>query len=212
MKNSLLVEGKNDELVIKAICQKTKIDQTFDIREHDDKFEKSGIDNLLDAIPLVVKTMDGSMRLGIVVDTDYEKGQRWQQLKDRFEKLGYRFPEICPSDGLILDASPRLPKLGIWLMPDNATLGMLETFLKYLIESSDKLQEKADHILNEIERDNINLYDKTIHRDKAFMHTWLAWQTKPGDTLKFAVLRSYLTTNTELCNRFVSWLNRLFNE
>jgi hypothetical protein len=52
---------------------------------------------------------------------------------------------------------------------------------------------------------------KPIHKSKARIHTWLAWQEDPGTPMGLAITKSYLDTNQELCNLFVNWLNNLFN-
>jgi hypothetical protein len=43
----------------------------------------------------------------------------------------------------------------------------------------DTLHPKAEAILQELEQAGLNRYI-SIHHPKALIHTWLAWQEKPG--------------------------------
>ena len=51
--------------------------------------------------------------------------------------------------------------------------------MAYLIPAEDMLKYKAIAILDNIELEQLNFYS-LIHRQKAFIHTWLAWQAKSG--------------------------------
>ena len=94
-------------------------------------------------------------------------------------------------------------------MPDNKLPGMLEDFVIYLIPSEDKLREKAAVILNEIETEKLNSYSLT-HRPKALIHTWLAWQSKPGMPMGQAITAKALSNDSTIARIFVTWLNNLF--
>ncbi|MEZ4314138.1 MAG: DUF3226 domain-containing protein [Polyangiaceae bacterium] len=71
-------------------------------------------------------------RLGILLDADLSPGDRWQSLRTSLRGL-LDLPEQPYPGGTIVD-SPRTPgtgvsRLGVWLMPDNQSPGMLEDFL-----------------------------------------------------------------------------------
>jgi hypothetical protein len=68
----------------------------------------------------------------------------------------------------------------------------------------------AEETLKELETRKIQRY-KEVHRAKALMHTWIAWQDQPGIPLGQSTTR-HLTTDTALCQQFATWLNRLFND
>jgi hypothetical protein len=89
---------------------------------------------------------------------------------------------------------------------------MLEDFVKLLIRPDDLLSPFVHQILSQIEEQDIqDRYNPEVHRAKAFIHTWLAWQKDPGTPMGLALTKTYLDHNAELCLRFVGWLNRLFN-
>ena len=51
-----------------------------------------------------------------------------------------------------------------------------------------------------------------IHRAKAVIHTWLAWQSEPGVRMGAAVTRKYLEPQAPTALAFVAWLNQLLHE
>jgi hypothetical protein len=95
-------------------------------------------------------------------------------------------------------------------MPNNNDKGMLEDFVSFLISEDDKLLPKVDNALSEIEKEELNQY-KEIHKSKARIHTWLAWQEDPGTPMGLAITKKYLSTTPIICQDFISWLNKLFN-
>jgi hypothetical protein len=70
--------------------------------------------------------------LGVMLDADEHSAGRYQRLKDLFRQLYPELPELMPIDGLIAGNDDQ-KRLGIWLMPDNASEGCMETFLRYLV-------------------------------------------------------------------------------
>jgi len=96
-------------------------------------------------------------------------------------------------------------------MPNNSDIGMLEDFMLGIIPSADPLLEKASDIVAELDSDRNrypNLF-KAVHKSKATIHTWLAWHDKPGESLPTAVKKRLFDTNSGLCRRFASWLEKL---
>ena len=94
-------------------------------------------------------------------------------------------------------------------MPDNKDNGMLEDFISFLIPEDDKLLLVVDSTLNEIEMKQLNRYSE-IHKSKARIHTWLAWQEDPGAPLGISITKKYLTNDAEICNNLINWLVELF--
>ncbi len=94
-------------------------------------------------------------------------------------------------------------------MPDNQESGMLEDFLALWIPEDDKLRLKAEEILREIEREGLNQYGE-IHHAKALIHTWLAWQKKPGMPMGQAITAQVLRRESAIAQIFATWLKRLF--
>ncbi|MUG98947.1 hypothetical protein F7734_44305 [Scytonema sp. UIC 10036] len=206
--HQLLVEGKNDRHVIWSLCNQYQLPEEFSV-EVPVAEGTEGIEVLLDGLPLKLKEKNLKI-LGIVVDADRDLVARWQGLRDRLRESGYQdVPNASPNQGWVYSA-PELPKVGVWLMPNNQLPGMLEDFVACLIPTDDKLLPKAQSVLQEIEQSNINRYT-LIHRPKALIHTWLAWQEKPGMPMGQAITAKVLNSNSQVAIAFIEWLKLLFN-
>ncbi len=88
-------------------------------------------------------------------------------------------------------------------MPNNNDSGMLEDFIKFLIPDKDALLPIAESTLNSIESQFLNNY-KSIHRTKALVHTWLAWQEDSGTPMGLSITKKYLDTSVKECSVFVN--------
>ena len=200
----LLVEGNSDKRVIEALCKQHQISDLFSFTFP----SEGGIENLIATLP--VKLAEENLEtLGIVIDADLDITARWQAVTNKLKEFGYQNIPKAPVENGWIDRQPRLPKIGVWVMPDNKQRGMLEDFVAYLIPSEDRLRGKAAAILYEIEREQLNFYSLT-HRQKAFIHTWLAWQAKPGMPMGQAITAKALSGDSAIAKIFISWLDKLF--
>jgi hypothetical protein len=199
-KKLLLVEGNDDEHVISALCEKHQITENFKI------INCQGIDNLLERIPVEFKTSEIET-IGITIDADEDLQSRWRHLKNILSTIGFDVPEILPETGLILEKDSQ--KTGVWIMPNNDANGMLEDFISFLIPPKDELLPIVHSTLDDIETRQLNKYS-IIHKSKAIIHTWLAWQKEPGKPMGLSITKKYLSTNDVTCHNFLEWLNNLF--
>ncbi|MEA5403131.1 DUF3226 domain-containing protein [Arcicella sp. DC2W] len=200
----LLVEGKDDTHVIWALCENFDVYQNFDV------VDCEGISNLFNIIPVRLKQSE-LKSLAIIIDADLNIEERWKELRNIFENSHYTLPSVLPASGLIHEENDR--KIGVWLMPNNDIKGMLEDFVKFLIPENNNLKEITERTLNELEKNQYNLYNKDLHRTKAFIHTWLAWQETPGTPMGLAITKKYLSTeDSEICIRFIEWLKMTFKD
>jgi len=198
----LLVEGKSELHVFLALCMKYKVPQTFDIKSAD------CITNLLMQVSPVLKRSDLET-LGIVIDADYENNGKWGSLSAKLKSHGYVIPDQLPQQGLII-TQEGLPKLSVWIMPDNQSKGMLEDFVKYLIPENDKLYPIVIDTLEKVKDQGLQLFIDN-HHPKALIHTWLAWQQTPGLPMGTAITANFLNNENDCCIAFIDWLNNSFN-
>ena len=207
-KKFLVVEGNDDLHVIANIWKDYARDQPPVFYIDDSK----GFPNVYGKLEAYcLKKRPAIEAIGVVIDADSDLSARWQSIKYHLESLGYDVPQTPTIGGTIIEGQERNPNFGIWLMPDNNAAGMLEDFVKYLVPENDinPLLKETDRILAEIEEGQLHKYNP-IHKAKARIHTWLAWQEDPGTPMGLAITKSFLNTNSELCQQFVSWLNQLF--
>jgi hypothetical protein len=199
----LLVEGNDDQHVIWSLCERFKIIENFDV------IDCIGWEGALEQAEIRIKNPNNNTIIGIVIDADLDLQTRWNKAIGTLKRQGYELPELPNPTGTII-LQEGMPKIGIWLMPNNKISGMLEDFIEMLVPQNDKLLEIAKASLKQIEELEINRY-KEIHYKKALIHTWLAWQENPGTPMGLAITKKYLTTENEVCTSFVSWLEKLFS-
>lgn len=205
----LLVEGKNDQHLVWALCHQHNVPQTFTVEQsNQEKQGNGGVDQLLDSIPVRLKSARLRV-LGIVLDADSDAHSRWQAICGRLTQAGYNDLPTSPAPEGTIIIQPGKPKVGVWIMPDNQLPGMVESFAAQLIREDDPLAEKARVILDEIENENLGRY-LAAHRPKAFIHTWLAWQETPGQPMGQAITAKVLQHDRLLAQRFINWLLMLF--
>jgi len=205
-RNVLLVEGTSDSGVITNLWKRHyPEDQPFEI---DVRF---GLSNVREAF---TGFLVGSevQRLGVVVDADESLETRWPGFYQALVVRGYRpVPKKLPGDGLVLHRPERsVSTVGVWVMPDNQDPGRLEDFVRDLVPVGDRLWEHAGTVVDQIP-DDLRRF-RAIHRTKAHVYTWLAWQNEPGLRLGPAVERRLLDSDAPHAVGFVSWLRRLFVE
>jgi len=204
-KKILLVEGTDDENVLKHICGNRGIPHLDDVKSH------GGVERLLDSVPVRLKASEDGDIVGVVIDADTDVAARWQSLRDRLIRVGYTgVPDNPAPDGTILDppAGTLLPRVGIWIMPDNQTKGILEDFLRFLLPAGSRL---FDHVTTSVATIPAGEHRFTqLAEPKALIHTWLAWQEEPGKPLGTAITARYLDPGVAQVDVLVSWLNRLF--
>jgi hypothetical protein len=204
-KRILLVEGTDDEHVLKHICGNRGISHLDEVKRH------GGIEPLLESLPVRLKASEDGDILGVVVDADLDAASRWQSLRDRLMTVGYAdVPERPATNGTIINvqAHALLPRIGIWIMPDNQTKGFLEDFLNFLVPLGSQL---FAHAITSV--DNIPANERRFRehaRTKALIHTWLAWQEEPGKPLGTAITAHYLDPDVPQVNDLVYWLKSLF--
>lgn len=130
----------------------------------------------------------GLSALGIVVDADEVFEERWQSMRESLLSFGYDTPEEFPKGGLIAEQQG-FARCGVWIMPDNARNGMLETFCEMLIpvDKEASWEYAAEAVSTARER---GAPWREVHEDKARIHTWLAWQAPPGERLGIAMRKN----------------------
>ena len=199
----LLVEGREDREVVYQFCNYHSINNRilFDVEP------KDGYESLRD--DLMVRPLTGVQIIGAIVDADTDPHGRWHSLRSGLLDSGYTdFPTAPAEGGTIVPGISGLPSIGIWLMPNNKIVGMLENFLASLTREGDVLLERAISCVDGIPSKQRRF--RNTYRSKALIHTWLSWQEEPGTPLGLAVTKRYLDADHVLARQFLQWLLRLF--
>jgi hypothetical protein len=214
----LLVEGTDDLHVLAHIFKAHGHEGKITIREQEgiDRLKKrlgeNLFYNLLEDLSVELKGSE-VVALGIIVDADFNLNARWQSLADKLKDLKYENIPDLPKSGGTICTGKDLPKIGVWLMPDNTLPGMLEDFVKLLVPEEQKnLLTKAIEAVESIPRDE-RLFitgnsDKTA---KAQIHTYLAWQSRPGVPYGIAIREKFLKADSPHTENLMKWIRELFN-
>jgi len=202
----LLVEGVDDYHVILHL----QAGHDLRIVDREEIRQTGGIQPLLESLPVQLKASDGGI-LGVVIDADQDFAARWQSLRACLASAGYEaIPESPICTGTILAPPPEtlLPKFGAWLMPDNASRGILEDFLRFLVPEGDVMLPFAEETLRGLPEQRFSANDYP----KALIHTWLAWQKEPCRPFGQAITARFLQSGVPEATVFMAWLSTLFSE
>ena len=101
-------------------------------------------------------------------------------------------------------------KVGIWLMPDNRSIGALEHFIEKLIPGSDPCWDYAHEAASAARGRYGGVACPEKDHLKSRLHTWLAWQREPGRPFGTALTASILSHDSPEALAFLRWFQRLF--
>jgi len=199
----LLTEGDTDCHVIASLCSHYQLETDLF------GFFSCGSDTKVLKKANALLSLDGEQQkqtIGIVLDADTNVASRWEAIKNKLQNYEYIIPETPNIGGTILNC-PYLPKLGIWLMPNNLDVGMLEDFCLLLVEEN-KIAV-ADECIKIAMKKNATSF-KNVHYAKALIHTYLAWQDEPGKPIGQAITAKILQPSYPISLEFKKWLIELF--
>lgn len=195
---ALLVEGDDDEHVVRHLCNKHQ-QNISDLKI----INKGGFDNLVKAIGPEYKA-SGRKVLGILVDANDDFSARWESIKDHLRNTGVNPPEKMQPEGTIIEGQPRI---GIWIMPDNGSDGELEDFIQQLIPTDDPVWPLAKCYIDGIPDCARKFKQGKILR--AMIHAWLATCKEPRK-MGAAITANDLNASAPPAQQFIDWVQRLF--
>lgn len=213
----LLVEGADDSTFYDAFLRVAAIPRVSVTTPKHIGGVVDGKTNAIHNLPTLIRQMeDGSITAcGVVVDADYdaEHGLGYSKTllkaREKLAECGYARETPIPSGGFLFRHSDGLPSVGLWIMPNNRDDGMLEDFVKSCIgdEAQDALHTLACRAVGSL---NPPLF-KTIHRSKAEVSTWLAWQRAPGAAIETVVGNRLIDLNSTPATQLKTWMTSLFS-
>ena len=212
----LLVEGIDDYHTIRSLLAASSLGSCAlaDRNENPDfavlllEGYPGKIENSLSTI---LRNSDAT-RFGVIADADdTPASSRWrsiagylQDLEERSTRLFDQLPEETDAAGLVLPTSTgRL--VGVWIWPDNASRGDMELFVSRLVPADDPILAYARETLVAMPQPRF----QSVHRNKALIHTWLAWQDPPGKPIGTAIQAKILKHESPAAQAFLAWLTKL---
>ena len=198
--NLLMVEGPDDKHVVQHLRVKLAPELSFH------PLVSEGYTNLLKAVFSEVRS-SGRLALGILMDANDDISARWQAVGARLRKADVTVPEAPSPEGTIITGQPDLPRVGIWLMPDNKQNGELENFVARLVPKGDPVWPLAVRFVDGIPHEHREFPSQKEVRAK--LHAWLATQRRPGP-MGTAIGAGSLNATAPVAIQLVDWLKRLF--
>ncbi len=196
----LLVEGSNDEHVICHLYQRAGHEVDFGVDA------KGNVQQVIQSIRNEAR-VPGRMSLGVVVDANDERDTRWQDISNEFSSVGIRLPPQPTTVGTVVQAGSGLPRVGVWLMPDNSSGGELEDFLSGLVPPGDLIWPLAQTYVDDA-------FDRLLPRErpkrpKAEIHAWLAGKNG-GLPMGLSVGKGFFEHGDPTAQTFLAWLLEVF--
>ena len=127
---------------------------------------------------------------GVILDADTTPRGRYASIRSLCVTQFPNLPPELPAGGLIVENAQK-KRLGVWIMPNNASDGSTETFLKWLVpdryEATWKYAEQAVQAARVM-----GCPCRDVHVERAYLYTWLAWQDPPGQSPGVAIAKKVL--------------------
>ena len=214
----LLVEGRDDLHTVLHLCNKDSRftvegdldDPHVTLQQDSHSFsvqDKKGRSELLKSVGVEVKVA-GRSALGIVVDADEDLAARWNDIIGAFHDTPYiTLPDAPNPSGTIIAGDAGVPRIGVWVMPDNSSSGELEDFVEPMIPVNDPVWPLSQGYIDSIRPEDRKFLPNKVA--KAKVHAWLACRKNPRQ-MGAAIGAGDMEVHGSLCREFVSWLAKLF--
>jgi hypothetical protein len=146
---------------------------------------------------------------GVMLDADTKPRGRFRRVHLLARPFFPKMPDDLPKDGLVVENTDEKKRFGVWIMPDNASEGSLETFLKHLVPNASEPVWK--HATESVQKAKaIGSKCRDHHTEKANLYTWLAWQDPPGQSPGESLTKKVLDPHSLSAEVFVSWFRKLY--
>lgn len=209
-KSALRVEGEDDKQMILHLLRRHGVNL-------DEKPMASALPEIkpTHGVGELLKTMDSHIKgsvdrvIGFVLDGDIDPQKQWSKIAKCLLGFGVEVDSIPRIGGFRTRIEELNATVGVWLMPDNASPGVLEDFLRRIIDVDNRLIGFAEHASDEARASHGALFP-TAARTKAVIRTWLAWQEEPGHPYGRALAKRYFNSDSDLALQFVTWFKELY--
>ncbi len=213
-KQILLVEGEADRAFFELICKDLDLGTVTVATPKNLDAWKNTKEGVFNHLPVLLKLLpDGrTSQLAAVVDADSAVNgggfaQVIQRVTNIVEPFGFAQANH-PSGGIVFRHNDGLADFGLWVMPNNSDEGMLEDWIKGCIQPDE--QALFNHAEDTVAGLPQPQKFKEIHRTKAEVATWLAWQEHPGHGSYRAVEDGLISKNGPPYQNLAAWLGHIY--
>lgn len=197
----LLVEGSDDGHVTCHLYDRAGHDVDFGVEV------KGDVEQVIRSIRNEAR-VSGRESLGIVVDANDQLLVRWQDISAELNSVGIQLPPQPVAGGAVVQpAQSGLPRVGVWLMPDNARAGELEDFLSGLVRPGDLVWPLTLSYVDDVH--DVVPQSDLPKRSKSEVHAWLAAKNG-GLPMGTSVGMGLFDIADPAAQTFLSWLQAVF--
>lgn len=219
--NVLLVEGNSEAELIEVLASRLRC-APWTHFEPEPMVTRERVGSKEPAQLLRAKLNLGrAQRVGVVVDADEDAAAKWAKLLPVLLEFGCEaLPAHPPTGGWVGDLrllGSEPCRVGIWILPDNASPGILEDFALDMVPATDPLKPLAIEAVAtarsrvpEKDATGARLRFKDRHEAKARLRTWYAWQHSAQASPRFRQIAEALPEPRPAILGFEAWLHNLF--
>lgn len=219
-RNVLLVEGASDQKFFNQLL--SSLSNTVEIspkipRDVDAQIYRNGLQPLYRQMEIQIDLLIRGQvnRLGVIVDADHaeQSGNGFACRRNEIVSLlvakGFVITET-PNESYIGEVfrHPSDAAVGVWIMPDHQSDGMIEDLFIGSVKS-DQLA-LLSHVTDVIDSLDDHKMFAQHHESKAKLSTWLAWQKNPGISPSYAYHKGLFDKESTGFISLVNWLERVF--
>jgi len=161
-------------------------------------------------LPRLRNALDESTCKVVIVICDAESKEAkftWQNIRGELDKRASKsIPEVLPSIGMDLWINDD-KRVGVWVMPDNLSSGMIEDFFWSAIPETDREKPLAEAFVKGIE--NPKFKSKI---SKAKLYAWLAVQKDPSANPWQALNWNRIKKDQGKIPDFLTWIEQLLSD
>lgn len=218
----LLVEGESDKKLFEGVCERLSLETNVRVAPPKDfgakEFNTKG--GMFNMLPSFISQMaDGHIKkFAAIMDADYPDpvgggGMGYAETVSRFTEIvsGFGFSPIRRAgqpSGNFYAHNDGLEDISLWVMPNNKDNGMTEDWIKScIIDAEANLLEHVELSISNIPKP---IRFKEIHKAKARIATWLAWQKIPGQGAYRALEHDLFNTSCASYTHMANWLNYIY--
>jgi hypothetical protein len=207
--NQLYVEGKTDlHITLQLLMQFTHGSENNPPLHIN---EKSGKDNILSKPKFIQTVLDTetTRAVGFVLDADDDAEDRWKSIRSQLVAIDASVAVDLPATGLI-HLLPDDKRVGVWIMPDNRSNGAIETLCAKLIPAEQsQVWDYTETAITTAKKRGAT-WRNPEDRDKARIHSYLAWQSEPGTPPGLAIKTRLLDAHAAAAKPYIDWALELF--
>jgi hypothetical protein len=157
-------------------------------------------------------------RLGLVVDADTPLEDQKRGVSLTLQKIDQQLAKhnfhraSLQGGGYVYTVKTNIGKfeIGVWIMPDCASDGSLETFVRNQIPKGSEQGDWFSKAQKAVAALDGPLFDRAAHGLKAEVSTWLAWQKYPGKGMQSVVGDALIDLNGGTAGSLKNWMKRVF--